>query len=58
MLKADEFMREFMDDLENDRFKKDNQPNSGPEITTAFIEQRLEKYEELLKSGLMDTISD
>ena len=34
-------MKDFMDDLDNDRFKKDNQPNDGPEITDEFIEKRL-----------------
>lgn len=58
MMKADEFIKDFMNDLNNDRFKKDNQPNRGPEITDAFIEKRLQEYTELLQSGLMECISD
>lgn len=58
MMKADEFMKDFMDDLDNDRFKKDNQPNNGSEITDAFIKKRLQGYTELLQSGLLDSISD
>lgn len=58
MMKADEFMKDFMDELDNDRFKKDHQPNNGPEITDAFIEERMQSYTELLQSGLMDCIDD
>lgn len=58
MMKADEFMKDFMDELENERLKKDNQPNNGPEITDAFIEKRIQGYTELLNSGLMDCIND
>ncbi len=56
MMKAEEFMKEFMSELDGDLFTKDNQPNDGPEITDAFIEDRLKGYEGLLQSGILDCV--
>lgn len=54
MTKASVAMDRFMDKLNRDGFNKDNQPNNGPELTTAFIEEQLQSFTDLMRSGLVD----
>lgn len=54
MTKASVAMDRFMERLNNDEFKKDNQPNNGPDITPEFIEEQLQSFTDLLRSGLVD----
>lgn len=43
-----------MKKLAADEYKKENQPNNGPEINLEFIDEQLMSYSKLLKSGIMD----
>lgn len=54
MTKAAVFMDAFMEKLRTDRFEKDNQPNSGPNIDEAFVKRQVESYTHLLKSDILD----
>jgi hypothetical protein len=44
----------FMERLGNDGFEKENQPNNGPEISLDFIDEQLQSYSKLLKSGIVE----
>lgn len=54
MTKADVVMDRFMEKLGNGGFKKENQPNYGPEISPKFIDEQLQSYSKLLKSGIVE----
>lgn len=54
MTKANVFTDNFMNNLEANDFVKDNQPNKGPEMDTAFIAEQLSSYTRLLKSGIIE----
>lgn len=54
MMKAKEFMDDFMSKLRADDFVKDNQPNKGPEIDAEFIAKQLSSYTDLLNSGVIE----
>lgn len=54
MTKASVAMDRFMERLNSDGFKKDNQPNIGPELTSEFVEEQLQSFTDLLRSGLVD----
>lgn len=58
MTDAKVVMDQFMKRLSEDGFKKENQPNNGPDIDTDFIERRLESYSNLLKSGIIEAALD
>lgn len=47
-------MDRFMERLGNNGFEKENQPNNGPEINADFINEQLQSYSDLLKSGIVD----
>lgn len=53
MTEAKAVMNHFMERLAADQYKKENQPNNGPEISPDFIEQQLMSYSKLLESGIM-----
>ncbi len=54
MTKADVVMDRFMEKLSNGALKKENQPNYGPEISLEFIDEQLQSYSKLLKSGIVE----
>ena len=54
MTEAHVVMDRFMERLGNNEFKKENQPNNGPEISRDFIDAQLQSYSKLLKSGILD----
>lgn len=53
MSEAKVVMDNFMKRLAADEYKKENQPNNGPEINLEFIDEQLMSYSKLLKSGIM-----
>lgn len=50
MTEAKVVMDNFMKKLAADEYKKENQPNNGPEINSDFIDEQLKSYSKLLKS--------
>lgn len=54
MTEAGVVMEQFMGKLGNHEFEKENQPNNGPEISPEFIEEQLQSYSRLLKSGIVE----
>lgn len=54
MTEATVVMDCFMERLGNNGFEKENQPNNGPEINADFINEQLQSYSDLLKSGIVD----
>lgn len=54
MTEASVVMERFMKKLADDEFKKENQPNDGPEISLNFIDEQLQSYSKLLKSGIIE----
>ncbi len=58
MTDAKEVMDIFMERISNNEFKKENQPNDGPEIDTDFIDKKLQSYSKLLKSGIVEAALD
>lgn len=54
MTKANEVMDVFMKRLAADEYKKDNQPNNGPKLSSEFIEKQVKSYSKLLKTGIVD----
>ncbi len=54
MTEANVVMDRFMEKLGDDKFKKENQPNDGPEISQDFIEEQLRSYSKLLQSNIVD----
>lgn len=54
MTDANVVMDRFMERLGNDEFAKENQPNNGPEISLEFIDEKLQSYSKLLKSGIVE----
>lgn len=54
MIKATVAMDRFMKKLENGEFVKVIQPNNGPDITPEFIEEQVQSFAGLLKSGLLE----
>ncbi len=54
MTEAKVVMDSFMKKLTADEYKKENQPNNGPEISLDFIDEKLMSYSKLLKSGIID----
>lgn len=53
MTEARTVMDRFMEKLAADGYKKENQPNNGPEISLDFIDEQRMSYSKLLKSGMM-----
>lgn len=53
MTEAKVVMDNFMKKLAADEYKKENQPNNGPEINLDFIDEQLMSYSKLLKSGIL-----
>lgn len=54
MTEAKAVMDNFMKRLAADEYKKENQPNNGPEINLDFIDEQVMSYSKLLKSGIID----
>lgn len=54
MTKASVAMDRFMDKLNSGGLRKENEQNNGPEFTTAFIEEQLQSFTDLMRSGLVD----
>lgn len=54
MTEAKVVMDNFMKKLAADEYKKENQPNNGPEINLDFIDEQLMSYSKLLKSGILN----
>ena len=54
MTEAKAVMDNFMKKLAADEYKKENQPNNGPEINLDFIDEQLKSYSKLLKSRILD----
>lgn len=50
MTEAKVVMDNFMKKLAADEYKKENQPNNGPEIDSDFIDEQLKSYSKLLES--------
>ena len=49
MTEARAVMDDFMKKLQADGFVKENQPNNGPRIDAAFVEEQLTSYTKLLE---------
>lgn len=58
MTDANVVMDQFMKRLSDNGFKKENQPNDGPDIDEKFIEKKLQSYSSLLKSGIIEAALD
>lgn len=58
MTEAKAVMDNFMKKLAADEYKKENQPNNGPEIDLDFIDEQLMSYSKLLKSGILNAALD
>ena len=56
MTDAKVVMDNFMKRLRSDGYVKENQPNNGPEINTSFVEEQVESYTRLLKSGVVKKV--
>ncbi len=54
MTEANSVMDRFMEKLGNDEFTKENQHNNGPEISQNFIDEQVQSYSKLLKSGIVE----
>lgn len=54
MTEANIVMDNFMRKLAQDGFKKENQPNDGPEINMNFINEQVLSYSKLLDSGIVE----
>lgn len=54
MTEANAVMDRFVERLGNSEFEKENQPNNGPEISLDFIDEQLQSYSKLLKSGIVE----
>lgn len=54
MKTAEEFTNDFMRKLNNDEFKKDNQPNTGNAVTPEYVNMQVAAYQRLLKSGILE----
>lgn len=55
MTEARIVMDDFMKKFNNDVFKKDNQPNVGPEMTDSFIEEKLKSFSTLLDLDVVES---
>ena len=53
MTEAKMVMDNFMKKLSADSYRKENQPNNGPEINLDFIDRQLMSYSKLLRSGVI-----
>lgn len=58
MTDANVVMDQFMKRLSDNGFKKENQPNDGPDIDEKFIEKKLQSCSNLLKSGIIEAALD
>lgn len=58
MTEAKVVMDNFMEKLAADEYKKENQPNNGPEIDVDFIDAQLMSYSKLLKSDMIKAALD
>lgn len=58
MTDAKEVMDNFMKKLTADEYKKENQPNNGPEIDMDFIDEQLVSYSKLLESEIIEAALD
>lgn len=56
MTEAKVVMDNFMKKLAADEYKKENQPNKGPEINSDFIDEQLTSYSKLLQSGILNAV--
>lgn len=54
MKDASVVMDRFMERLGNNEFEKENQPNNGPDISLDFIDEQLQSYSKLLRSGIVE----
>lgn len=46
-------MDAFMQELSNNKYEKDCQPNDGPDITDDFLMEKLTEYSNLLDTGIV-----
>ena len=58
MTEAKKFMDSFMEKLNTGGFNKDNQPNSGPELTIEFVEQQVETYTNIIRSDIFNAATE
>ncbi len=56
MTEANVVMDRFMEKLGENAFRKENQPNDGPDISLEFIDEQLQSYNRLLESGIVDAV--
>lgn len=56
MIETKFIMEEFMNELSENKFKKEFQPNNGPDITDSFLNEKLREYSILLDSGIIDSL--
>lgn len=47
-------MDAFMQELSDNKYEKDCQPNDGPDITEAFLTEKLAEYSNLLGTGIVE----
>lgn len=57
MIESAEFMNNFMKKLNNNEFKKDFQPNKGPDLSNEFAKEQLAAFDKLLDSKLLDDVT-
>ncbi len=58
MTEASVVMDRFMEKLGENGFRKENQPNDGPQISLEFIDDQLQSYLKLLNSGIVNAALD
>ena len=47
-------MENFMSELRNGGFKKDNLPNNGPKLTSEFVAAQVISFNKLLESDIVE----
>ena len=52
-MKAEEFMKEFMEEIDNGLFNEEDQQEDVPDITDAYIDDRIRQYDKLLQSRIL-----
>lgn len=54
MLEAEVVMNKFMDDLNNDKLKKDIEPSiEGENLTDSIVKKHIQEYRNLLNDSVM-----
>ena len=56
MRSVEDFMKDFMDNLHEGEFKKENQPNNGPNIDAKFVKKKVERFKKIMDSEVVGRV--